>query len=412
MASCLLPNSETRRISVCFVFRDVGHYHDARLGAAAAEIGSGNLAVVEICNRSHFEVFSREPGKGTTYQRYTLFPGKMFGVVPATEMRRSLFSRLRSLNPEVIAVPGWSGREALASLAWAVDSSVPVVMMSESQRRDHRRNWLGDGIKRRLLRMCSAALVGGSPQVAYAEELGLARERIFTGYDVVDNEHFRLGAERARQDPALRTRLGLPERFYLVCCRFVVQKNLLRLLEAYSRYCRSCASPWGLVILGDGPLRPEAERHIRGLGLEKHVSAPGAISYDALPAYYGLASAFVLPSVIEPWGLVVNEAMAAGLPVLVSEHCGCAQDLVERGRNGFTFDPCNIEEQASLMLSLSSTPETERNAMGLASLEIIGRWSPKFFAESLEKAVQAALSAPPPNISVLDRALLGLLLHR
>jgi glycosyltransferase involved in cell wall biosynthesis len=136
------------------------------------------------------------------------------------------------------------------------------------------------------------------------------------------------------------------------------------------------------------------------------------MQYDTLPAYYGLASAFILPSVIEPWGLVVNEAMAAGLPVLVSERCGCAQDLVQRGRNGFTFDPCDIEDQASLMLRLSSMPETQRSAMGLASQEIISRWTPELFAQNLEKAAQAARTAPRRSVSVLDRVILWLLRRR
>jgi glycosyltransferase involved in cell wall biosynthesis len=285
-------------------------------------------------------------------------------------------------------------------------------MMSESQDRDRRRNPLGENIKRRVLSLCSSALVGGSSHAAYLAKLGLPRERAFCGYDVVDNEHFRSGAERARADGTLRARLGLPGRFFLASCRFVAAKNLGRLLEAYSRYRKSSSDPWGLVLLGDGPLRPDVEGGFRRLGLETHVLAPGFIQYDTLPAYYALAGAFIVPSVMEPWGLVVNEAMAAGLPVLVSERCGSAPDLVEEGRNGFTFDPYCVEQPASLMLKVSAMAEGQRQAMGRASQEIISRWSLDLFAQNLEKAIQAALRAPRRSVSVLDRLLLWALIHR
>src|SRR5206468_501416 len=101
----------------------------------------------------------------------------------------------------------------------------------------------------------------------------------------------------------------------------------------YARY-RMAAGPgaWSLVVLGDGVLRGDLEQLRTELNLGDHVLFPGFKQYDELPAYYGLATAFIHASMVEPWGLVVNEAMAAGLPVLVSARCGCAWDLVEEGR--------------------------------------------------------------------------------
>ena len=141
---------------------------------------------------------------------------------------------------------------------------------------------------------------------------------------------------------ALRQRLGLPERYFLASARFIEKKNLSGLLHAYAAYRRATPDdPWSLVVLGDGELRPELERLRGELGLDDVVSFPGYRSYQELPAYYGLASCFVHASTTEQWGLVVNEAMAAGLPVLVSNRCGCAANLVQEdgvqeGGNGFT----------------------------------------------------------------------------
>jgi glycosyltransferase involved in cell wall biosynthesis len=123
-----------------------------------------------------------------------------------------------------------------------------------------------------------------------------------------------------------------------------------------------------------------------------------------LPAFYGLAGAFVHASTTEQWGLVVNEAMACSLPVLVSNRCGCVPDLVRERRNGFTFDPCDIEALAEQMLKISARgfPLIE---FGSASREIISRWSPKTFAVNLSQAVETALGVPPPRATVFDRAL-------
>ena len=100
--------------------------------------------------------------------------------------------------------------------------------------------------------------------------------------------------------------------------------------------------------------RAEVEEAISRLSVEGSVHLVGAQSYGDVPAYYALAGAFVHASTTEQWGLVVNEAMASGLPVLVSNRCGCAPDLVQEGVNGFTFDPCNVEELAQLMLKISA----------------------------------------------------------
>jgi len=167
-----------------------------------------------------------------------------------------------------------------------------------------------------------------------------------------------------------------------------------------------------LVLLGDGPLKPDLCRLISGLGLQHFVLLPGFKQYDELPVYYGLASAFVHASTTEQWGLVMNEAMASGLPVLVSNRCGCAMDLVQEGKNGFTFDPYNVEQLAGLMFKMSAFQPSELSAFGSASREIISNWGPERFASGLQQAVQTVLHLPPPRPSVIDRLLLRLLLFR
>jgi len=210
----------------------------------------------------------------------------------------------------------------------------------------------------------------------------------------------------------MRTRLALPIDFFLVSNRFIEKKNLPSLLDAYARY-RNQAGPaaWKLVLLGDGPLKLKLQDIVNQYDLTQWVLMPGFKQYDDLPAYYGLAGAFIHASTTEQWGLVVNEAMAAGLPVLVSNRCGCAPDLVEEGRNGYTFDPQDVDALAGLMLKVAAD-DCDRAAMGQASREIISHWTPQTFAENLSKAVEAAMNAPRLKANLLDKTLLWALIHR
>jgi glycosyltransferase involved in cell wall biosynthesis len=243
--------------------------------------------------------------------------------------------------------------------------------------------------------------------------LGVGEERIFTGYDAVDNGHFQRGAAAARlQERELRTSLGLPAKYFLACSRFTPKKNLIGLLNAYARYRRlHNAGAWSLVIVGDGEQRPELLLTCEQLKLTDHVLLAGAKPYSEIPAYYGLAGAFVHASTTEQWGLVVNEAMASGLPVLVSNRCGCAPDLVEEGRNGFLFDPYDISSLAGAMYSMAAE-RTDRASMGQESQRIVARWSPEIFAESLACAAETALVADRPHPGLIENAFLQLLSAR
>jgi glycosyltransferase involved in cell wall biosynthesis len=285
--------------------------------------------------------------------------------------------------------------------------------MSESHACDETRRWPKETIKKRVVGMCSAGLVGGGAHVDYLAALGMSRNRIFTGYDVVDNDYFAKHSEAARLDALrLRARLNLPEKYLLASSRFIAKKNLPRLLEAYRGY-RQLAGPtaWKLVLLGDGPLKPQLLARIQQLDLAADVLLPGFKQYDELPAYYGLAGAFVHASTTEQWGLVVNEAMACGLPVLVSERCGCAPDLVAPGENGFTFNPLHASALAQLLRRIAGN-ECDRATMGEASREIIARWPLKTFAVNLKSATEIALETPRRQGGIFNQIIVRTLLRR
>ncbi len=400
------------RDRIAVLVRRLGPYHAARLNALGERLGAGNVLAIEVCHRDSVYAWSDVESR-QAFERTTLFSDESAAEPVATLWRR-LEGVLDEAAPAAALVPGWSDPASLGMLRYCRRRSIPSVMMSDSTEGDSRRVWWREEIKRRVVSQADAMLVAGSRHVVYAERLGMPRSRITTGYDVVDNEFFCAGAERARQQPAVaRARLGLPDRYLLTCSRFVEKKNHLRMISAYADYRRTTQTPpLSLVMLGDGPLRERCARLIAELGLTGHVHLPGFRQYEELPGYYGLAAAFVHPSTVDQWGLVVNEAAAAGLPLIVSETCGCAPDLVRESENGWTFDPTDSVELAGKLAKLGALSDAERRRMGERSLELIRDWAPNRFVQGATEAIGIARQSSLRRRNYLDLALLRALAGR
>jgi glycosyltransferase involved in cell wall biosynthesis len=204
------------------------------------------------------------------------------------------------------------------------------------------------------------------------------------GYNCVDNEWI---GEAARSERERGIRLAPFEKYFLCVARLVEKKNLPRLLYAYAKYRDTIApghAAWGLVLVGEGPMRQVLESQIDDLHLKAEVHLAGRVDqFNQVVNYHAHAQAVILASHHdEQWGLVINEAMAAGRPVLVSKQCGCASSVVKEGVNGFTFDGESIDELAARMIWMSQN-ESALNEMGVRSAEVIRSFSPEKFAENV-----------------------------
>lgn len=413
----IAPASGQKKIRIAILFQRFGPYHHARLNAAGQVF---SVWGIEACGMEDTYAWDKVEG-AAAFTRVTLTDRDTGDRQWKLELHRKMWSALDDIKPDVVVIPGWSFADALSALLWCAKTNTPSVVMSESTVWDEPRVAWKEWIKRRLVKLNSAGLAGGTPHTDYLVQLGLERAKVFPGYDVVDNEYFSRNADAARgQGPIVRRQQKLPEKYFLASARFVEKKNLFRLIQAYGRY-RDLAGKveagkpkpeiWDLVLLGDGPLKSELNNLISESGLAACVHRPGFKQYHELPLYFGLAGAFVHPSTTEQWGLVVNEAMASGLPVLVSNRCGCAANLVAEGVNGFTFAPENVEQLTQLLLKISA-PNFPLATFGNESRRIVSQWEPERFAGGLSDAVDSALKNGRPGTGLLDRLLLNLLLRR
>jgi glycosyltransferase involved in cell wall biosynthesis len=410
-----------RKPAVAVVFHHIGPYHHARLNAAADRLSvTGIEWSAKACDAWGA---ADAPAR---YQKISLFSEATEQYPAKTELRRAFLWALEQTKPDAVAVNGWNNFGSLVTVSCCLRRGIPMVVMSESARHDEPRTWSKEMIKRRIVAFFSAALAGGQRHTDYLVELGMPREHVFTGYDVVDNEYFRQRAEEIRsQRSEVRRKCQLPENYFLASARFIEKKNLLRLIRAYAEYRQKSSafakatadrevrgeksdishprSPWDLVLLGDGPLRETLNSQLSALNLHKHVHLPGFKQYNELPVYYALANAFVHASTTEQWGLVVNEAIASGLPVIVSSRCGCVPEMVNG--NGFTFDPFDEQELAERLLEMASLSDDQRKRFSNASYRISANFAPERFGEGLEQAARLAVNRPR-KASPVGRALI------
>jgi glycosyltransferase involved in cell wall biosynthesis len=406
---------------IAILFDRLGPYHWARLQAAARVFRVVAIETYATTREYQWEGIDEPPAFG----RVTLFDDKSDGRGPKSALlRHKLAKALREADPAVAMIPGWGTPASLIALEWCLRNHRPTVVMSESNAFDEKRYALAEAIKRIVVSRFSAGLAGGRLQKKYLIALGLPRNRVFTGYDVVDNEYFRRTAEELRsQASAVRTKYGLPENYFLASARFVPKKNLPTLIRAYASFRQLADNtqheqpirendPWDLVLLGDGPMRAVLSRLISDLRLHDHVHLPGFVQYRDLPAYYALADVFVHASTTEQWGLVINEAMATSLPVIVSNRCGCVPDLVTEGKNGFTFDPRSVESLTKLMLDMWHCPKGRLDEMRQESRRIIADFTPADFAAGAQRAIDVAKAAPTPGASLFSSLLVKALIRR
>lgn len=377
---------------VAVLFDNLGPYHVARLNAAAGKL---DLVALQVRPQSYEYNWTRTVT--SSFATETLLKENP-SHLSWTQVGDALEKRLGGRMIDAIAVSGWSSLPALRAALWAHERQLPAIVMSDSNASDVRRLGPVELTKRRIVGCYSAGLSAGVSQRDYLVSLGLKPEAVFQGFDVVDNAYFAAGAAAARANGTLPYIGGraLPRsasgRYFLVVGRLLSRKNHAGLLTAYAAYRKrvSDGEPWPLVVVGDGPMRGDVERQRAALGLEESVFLAGHKQDADLPAYYGTAGAFMLLSIKDTWGLVVNEAMASGLPVVVSTRCGCASTLVRDGENGYAVNPSDTDGIADALLRVT---DSDRNArMAAASRTIIANWDVDRFARGLKDAAEYAVA--------------------
>jgi glycosyltransferase involved in cell wall biosynthesis len=298
-----------------------------------------------------------------------------------------LKAALLQAAPDAVLCGGYNYIASWQAMSWARRNHVPFLLWVESTARDLRGNLaLKKFLKTRFIHRSSAFVVPGRSSFEYLRSYGAPEEIIFTAPNAVDTELFSRRAEVARKEAAMhRQALRLPARFFLYVGRLVREKGVFDLLQAYGRLAPELRAGTGLVFVGDGVARQELSQRA-GTITPGSVEFAGFAQREQLASYYALAEALVFPTHTDPWGLVVNEAMACGLPVISTDAAGSTADLVEDNWNGRVVRAGDTTQLASAMKELAGDGEL-RSRMGQRSRERILRYSPEAWAAGIAEAV-------------------------
>jgi glycosyltransferase involved in cell wall biosynthesis len=320
-------------------------------------------------------------------------------VITATRpLSRGFARRLRKSRFDALWVHGYARPSNLLAIAIAKLAGLKVFVRDEANEVSAPRSPLRRALKSVFFRLLALWVDGflaiGSFNRRYYIRNGVDERRVFMMPYAVDNDFF---AERARQAATdrdrLRGELGLePGRpVILYASKFAARKRPDELLLAYERLIVDMPDPDRhpyLLFVGDGEMRTALEAAATEKALDG-VRFLGFRNQTELPAFFDLCDVFVLVSSHEPWGLVVNEAMAAGRAVIVGDEVGCVADIVQPNVNGFVVRPGDIAGLATALRDATATPERSR-AMGEASREIIEQWSFREDVEGLMLALRAS----------------------
>jgi glycosyltransferase involved in cell wall biosynthesis len=329
-------------------------------------------------------VVSMPSASDAAFEDHEVLPasGTCYWLTPSLD----LASLHDSIRPDALVVCSWhlGPYRRLARRSRALR-----ILAMDNQWHGTVKQRLGIAVSPWLLRPAyDRALVPGDRAAQFASRLGFGQDAIWRGSYCGDVDAF-----LTPEPDGASTRRG-----FLFVGRLVPEKGVDVLLEAYVRYRDTVMAPWSLTVCGTGPLTGRVED---APGVEHH----GFVQPSGLPQLFHKAGAFVLPSRFEPWGVVIHEACAAGLPILCSSSCGAVPSLVEDHWNGYIVEPGSVESLASAMLRVHLLDPAHLEEMRRRSTEVARRYTPERWAQTLVTRVEWDRNRASRSVS--DEALSG-----
>ncbi|HOP59817.1 MAG TPA: glycosyltransferase [Candidatus Saccharicenans sp.] len=259
----------------------------------------------------------------------------------AVHLNSGIWEFLRRENPDVIISGGYSTLANWIALTYSKRFKKPLILWTSTTKESvERHDCLHAAMRAFFIRRADAFVTYGKGATEYLLGFGIKPERVFTGCNVGDVEFYKRATAEYRKSvefAKMRESLRLPVIIYVG--QFIRRKGLLQLIEAVSGLNHE---DWSLLLVGGGPMQPEVEKQVKAKNLSERITFVGFQEREDLSRYYAVADILVIPSLREPFAIVVSEAMASGLFVVASRYDGAIWDLIEEGRNGLIVDPADV----------------------------------------------------------------------
>ena len=370
----LVGPSRRKMPEIILCWDHYSEYHFARLRDAtkAAETLGLTLRPVQFSKSNESHAWS----DSKSAEPVNLVKLESSSTISLPELSRFATKALRLLwqKDAIVFVPSYWPIKSAIFLLIANSLRIPAIMMNDTHDKTASPRSIRTIVKRILISLFSAGFVAGKPQIRYFLSLGMTKKSLFTGYDSIDGKTLAKNSQNPSYVNKLHEIYRTPKGCILSLGRLVEKKNLASLVRAYIQLLSDPSKRYpALVIVGEGPEYMRLAKIVSESGTRALFFSEGAdfeneqnaiIFYPfcrnhEVAYFYSRCAIFVLPSTQEEWGLVVNEAVACGKPVIVSCNAGCSEDLVEHNRNGYVFDPNELDHLTSLIRQFLDNEEIQ-----------------------------------------------------
>lgn len=321
-----------------------------------------------------------------------LFPDQAFSDLTKYEIKDKVFTKLDEIKPDIVIGGSIVFFSGALGLRWAKKNKKKFIMFDDAKPSWVRRNVIVQTIKNLITNQIDGLwLPSDEYDAEYTKLYNKQKIRYLYGYDCVDNNLFKFDSDKQVNHKKIIT-----------VSRLVQKKNVSALLEAW-QYVEEHDNEYSLVIVGNGPLYDELCEYKKSLGL-KRVEFLGVMANEDIPKFLFEADAFVSPSLYESWGLVVNEAMAAGLPVILSDKINAAFSLLKHRENGYLFHLSEPDALRQYLLDFIRLTDEEKKSMSVKSLDIISKMDFDNMGTELINAIKDITNTPykkPPLLPAL-----------
>jgi glycosyltransferase involved in cell wall biosynthesis len=306
-----------------------------------------------------------------------------------------LWSAIRGKGFDAVVIHGHNLAAHHLALVAAKSSNTPVFARAETHLGLSRSAWrqtMRTPLLKAWYRAFDGFLAIGTRNRQYYEAMGVPASKLFSMPYAIDNDRFLRATQlTSGKRDAIRSKLGVDDDApaIIYAAKFDRRKRPADLIEAFHKLQQSGLTAH-LVMVGSGRLDGQLKAMVAARNTQ-NIVFPGFVNQAELPEIYAACDVFVLPSENEPWGLAVNEAMCAGLPIVLSEEIGCAADLVESGVNGATFKAGDVDALTDALGAILTNPD-HRAQCSEASVARIPQWSFAQCAEGLRSAIDATRS--------------------
>ena len=351
-------------MKITYFWLTMGPYHIARMNAVASIIGKENLRVIELCSKDDHSWELKNYVRNFDY--YCSLPNETLSPKSILKASSEIEKKLSESYSDVIINGCGYFDSTLFKLLKKNKSSYSILLLwSESTLLDNPNPWYKILVKKYYTHIYDGGIVAGLSHSQLLEKIGFKKQTIAVVGNVVENSSFKTKLDYTRKD-------------FLFVGRLLSIKNVYFLIRAFKEFTKQI-NEWNLTIVGDGPERSNLEQLILDLNLSSKVTIRGLLQPDELIEEYQKHAVFILPSLSEPWGLVVNEAIASDLPVIVSSNCGVAE-VFQDGKNGIVFNPNDKNRLVQSMLNLYNSPEL-RASLAKEAKKVLDELNPEKYAE-------------------------------